>query len=467
MIFTNSQNNNQNPNKITVYVKNEAVKNALVANGTFNGVIKVMDEIDNSGDIAGSMTDGADTVYVPAGNYTFPSSSVTEGDTIVCAPGTVFEGTTSLNVNGATVVGGTFTNDSGYAVSGTVNGTFKDCVFEASEALRWCYTNEGETVVFENCVFKTDFRGIHFDAMNGDVIFRNCEINGFNAFSGNGTMTFEGCTFGYDESSYNGLNIYTNTTIKDCTFNYKSGKTDFIDMEGTGKTLTITNCVATQDGETIDIKSKIGGSKLAQNTVKVDGDYFVTSSEALKAAIEAKASKIVLANGDYSVRFTNNTSFNADNMTFVGLGDKVNVAVTSSEVWYGRIQGDNMTFENIHFTDDVGSTGKATYNNCVFDGWAICAAKNVETAFNKCTIKGCLNTSSDFDSGNVYAKDSKIAKAEYSFGSDASAMNFENCEIGELISWNANTVLTNCTVTTLDDTHMTTNTITINESVVG
>ena len=114
------------------------------------------------------------------------------------------------------------------------------------------------------------------------------------------------------------------------------------------------------------------------------------------------------------------------------------------------------------FTDSVCATGKAVYNNCVFDSWAICAISNVETYYNNCTIKECLNTSGDFNSGNVYVSNSTVTKAEYSFRSASSVMNFENCEIGELISWNANTVLTNCTVTTLDDTHMTTGTITRN-----
>jgi hypothetical protein len=103
--------------------------------------------------------------------------------------------------------------------------------------------------------------------MNGDVIFRNCEINGFNAYGGDGTATFEGCTFGCDESSYNGLNIYSNTNLINCTFNFVSGKTNFIDMEGTGKTLKITNCKATLDGVDANIADYVGGSKLAANTV--------------------------------------------------------------------------------------------------------------------------------------------------------------------------------------------------------
>ena len=84
-------------------------------------------------------------------------------------------------------------------------------------------------------------------------------------------MKFEGCTFGTDKSSRNGLNIYLNTTLIDCTFNYISGKLNFIDMEGEGKTLTITNCVATLDGVSADIKTFIGGSKILQNTVIVNG----------------------------------------------------------------------------------------------------------------------------------------------------------------------------------------------------
>jgi hypothetical protein len=40
-------------------------------------------------------------------------------------------------------------------------------------------------------------------------------------------------------------------------------------------------------------------------------------------------------------------------------------------------------------------------------------------------------------------------------------MYFEDCTIGELISWDMKTVLTNCTVTKLDDSHMESNTIVV------
>ena len=167
---------------------------------------------------------------------------------------------------------------------------------------------------------------------------------------------------------------------------------------------------------------------------------------------------VILAEGDYALRFTNNTNFNLNDMTIKGLGD-VNLAISSTEAWYGRVQGSNVTFENIHFTSSVGATGKATYNNCTFDSWAICASSNKEeTTFNNCTINGCLNTSTDFSSGDVFVDNCKIAKAEYS---GSMTMNFVDCQIDEIIIWNANTNLTNCEVTKLDDSNVTNATVTI------
>ena len=187
--------------------------------------------------------------------------------------------------------------------------------------------------------------------------------------------------------------------------------------------------------------------------------YVVATSDELVEKINTAAdgSTIILKAGEYAVKFTNNTAFNVDNLTIVG-EDGAKLSVSSSEVWYGRVQGDVVTFENIHFTSSVGATGEATYNNCTFDDWAICASSNNDlTYFNNCTINGCLNTSVDFSSGNVYVKDSTVVKAEYS---GSATMSFENCTIGELISWDMNTVLKNCTVTTIVTEHMSDNGIT-------
>ena len=238
----------------------------IFSRNVFNVKINNVSVVSSQEALVTALKAGGD-VTVAAGEYTFPASSVQAGQTIVCQEGVVFTGTSGLNIKGATVIGATFKNEGGQAVSGTIYGTFKGCTFIGQETLRWCYTTAGQTSVFEDCVIKTTLRGFHFDAMDGDVTFRNCEINGFNAYSGKGTMTLEGCTFGHDASKYNGLNIYSNTNVINCTFNYVSGNTNFIDMEGTGKTLKITNCAATLDGVDTNIGDFVGGSKLADNTV--------------------------------------------------------------------------------------------------------------------------------------------------------------------------------------------------------
>ena len=186
----------------------------------------------------------------------------------------------------------------------------------------------------------------------------------------------------------------------------------------------------------------------------------VTTSDEFKAAIgnSTAGDTIYLAAGEYEARFTNNTSYNLDGVRVLG-ADGVKLSITSSEVHYGRIQADGVIFENIIFNGTVGATGKATYNNCTFEGRLECASNgNRETYVNYSDIN-LFHTSVDMSAGNAYIKNSTITKAEYS---GASTMTFENCTIGELISWNTPTVLTNCEVEKLDASHMTTNAIVIN-----
>ncbi|MBR2026154.1 MAG: leucine-rich repeat protein [Alistipes sp.] len=260
----------------TIYVANAEMKAYLESTLTYANQFKIVvpSTVSTAEELTEALTNGETRVHLAAGTYTMPAGNKFTAETVLsCEEGVVFEGTSGLNINGATIVGATFKNEGGIAVSGTIYGTLKNCTFEGGEALRWCYSEAGKTVVFENCVINNNFRGFHFDGMKGDVLFKNCHINGFNAYGGEGTATFEGCTFGTDtRSSYNGLNIYANTVLTDCTFVFKSDKTNFIDMEDVGKTLTITNCTATLDGATADVADYVGGSKKPECTVTIDGE---------------------------------------------------------------------------------------------------------------------------------------------------------------------------------------------------
>jgi len=201
---------------------------------------------------------GNETVKLGAGTYTFPTSDFKAGTTLICEEGTVFDGKTGFNINGATVVGATFTNDNAYVCnSTTVNGTYKDCVFTDSDGLRYCYA--GETAVFENCVFDTDFYGVHFDGGANDLLFKNCTFSGFNTFGSAVTkLTLEGCTFKYNgKGGYCGINLWGNSELIDCTFVFDGkASVEWVDLCGDNKTVEFTNCVIVDaNGTEVDIET--------------------------------------------------------------------------------------------------------------------------------------------------------------------------------------------------------------------
>lgn len=223
--------------------------NNVVINDEFNGVVYVNSQEEVAEALKNTNTH---TIMLSAGNYTFPAISA-EGVTLVCEEGTVFEGNSKLNINGATVIGATFSNPSGSAVDQTINGTFKDCTFTGVNGLRYCYA--GETVVFENCVFDGSIYGVHFDGGANDVIFRNCTISGFNALGAALTLvTFEGCTFkGNGKSGYNGANLWGSAKMINCEFTFDgTTEAEWIDCIGADKTYEFTNCTVNGEKYTSD-----------------------------------------------------------------------------------------------------------------------------------------------------------------------------------------------------------------------
>jgi uncharacterized protein YjbI with pentapeptide repeats len=247
------------------------------ANGNVNITIDGAAYVTTEEELKEALTDGADTVYVSAGTYTFPTSSISEGDVIVCDENTVFEGLSKLNIKGATVVGATFKNPTGTAVDQTINGTFKNCTFTGANGLRWCYA--GETVVFENCVFDGSTYGVHFDGGANYVTFKNCTISGFNAMAAAITKTtFDGCTFvSNGKSNYNGINMWGDTDMINCTFVF-DGSCDYewIDLCSADKTAAFTNCVV-NDGTNVSNVSTLIGNKLTKR--ETSGKIIVDGTE--------------------------------------------------------------------------------------------------------------------------------------------------------------------------------------------
>ena len=239
-------------------------------NSTLNGAAIAV----NTNALKAAVSEAGATVNVMAGEYTFPSSSVAEGVTIVCEEGTVFTGNSKLNIKGATVVGATFSNPSGTAVDQTINGTFKDCTFTGSNALRWCYA--GETCVFENCDFSGNTYGVHFDGGANDVTFKGCTFSGFNAFGAALTqLTLEDCTFvGNGKSGYNGANLWGSTIMKDCEFTFDGTTTyEWIDCCSADKVYSFENCTINGVAYTADNYADYLANIESRNemTVKING----------------------------------------------------------------------------------------------------------------------------------------------------------------------------------------------------
>lgn len=232
---------------VTVVAKTLDASSIPTLNMTGSGLETTPEAVSNIEDIKEQIKNGSTVVTIAEGNYTsFPNSSLKEGVTIICEEGTTFTGNSGLNINGATVVGATFSNPGNTASTGTVNGTFKDCKFEGSNSNRWSYASS--KVVFENCEFNaTSIYAIHYDGTAGaDILYKNCKITGWVAIGGgHNSLVFDGCEI-YGNGTYGVIRTYGDTTIKNCTFDVKNVNSTDVYQDGIHAVnckITVQNCV--------------------------------------------------------------------------------------------------------------------------------------------------------------------------------------------------------------------------------
>lgn len=304
-----------------------------------------------------------EVVEIPAGEYVFPAAKLKEGVTLECAEGTVFTGASSLNINGATVIGATFSNPSGNAVSGTINGTIKDCVFEGSNGLRYCYA--GETVVFENCVFSGSTYGAHFDGGSNDIIFKNCTFSGFNAFGSAVTLvTFDECTFKSNgKSGYNGANLWGSTKMINTEFIFDgTASTEWIDCISADKTYELTGC--TINGGTVMNREYVR-SRSDETDITIDGvlyeNYMTQDFIATAAELVAFAEDVNVNKNSYNGK----TVYLVADIDLEGI-DWEPIGQTGVCTFNGVFDGMNHTISNLT-VDSETETG-ANYSSGLF-GW--------------------------------------------------------------------------------------------------
>jgi len=235
MIFTVTSTNNENPNGITVHVRNEEIKNRLVATGEFKGVVEYNQTAnangvytDSNGDtyayandattMSDAITNGAETVYLSAGDYVIPAAA--QGKTL-------------------TIVG---SGDTSVAVTKVGSGG-ENCD----------YGLDSSTVVFENVTITTN-SSTYIGYARCKATFNNCTFNG--TYTLYDDSTFNNCTFNVSGDVYN---VWTwgapNATFNGCTFN-NDGKG--ILLYGTANTkLTVDGCTFNDNGGLPDLKAAI------------------------------------------------------------------------------------------------------------------------------------------------------------------------------------------------------------------
>lgn len=325
--------------------------NAKVEDNIVGEAVEVIVKGISATDLKNLVAEENATINLGAGTYVFPGNSIASGVTINCAEGTVFEGASSLNINGATVVGATFSNPRGSAVGGTINGTFKNCTFTGSNALRSCYA--GETVFFENCVFDGDVYGVHFDGSGNTIYFKNCTLSGFNAFAAAiELVTFEGCTFKANgKSGYNGANLWGSAKMINTNFEFDgSVQNEWIDAIGKDKAYEFTGC--TINGASIlngdYFFSRNVGTKATVDGVeytRAEGGYWVSANGATTVAT-VKALTAALSNGDVKEIYLGAGEFG----TIVAKSNKTIIGSVNAKVDCVNLNGaENLTLKNIVF----------------------------------------------------------------------------------------------------------------------
>ena len=219
------------------------------------------------------------------------------------------------------------------------------------------------TIIFENCTFKnTGAYSIHFDNGNGDVVFKNCELYGWNSFGSTlKSVKFDGSKL-FGNGTYALIRSYVNLTLENCIIDTTEANHEDNYSEGV---------------------EAVNGATLTEKNVT----YVVSNAAALQKAIQAGKSTIALTAGTYVIP----TEAQGKTLTFVGTGnpEDVRIATKQSGSYEGcnyALDGSTVVFENITITTDGKTyTGyarcKGTYKNCVIN--------NTYTLYDNSVFENC------------------------------------------------------------------------------
>ena len=227
MIFTNSQNNNANPNNITITVRNDDVKAAIVNNGTFKGVIVI-----NDGFVKVESAEALLEVLANGGQAKL-TADICVNDTIDLNGGTI-------DGNGKTI---TFTKSgSGAVLFNPTGGTIKNMtivdpnanMFDSKYAIgsnQFSSTTLTQDLYIENVVISGFELAIDLNANGHSVYVKDSEVANWVQVANAEMTTFEGC------------HLYADAAAQQ-TYNQPSSKQAILFLMGD---MTFTNCHFEED----------------------------------------------------------------------------------------------------------------------------------------------------------------------------------------------------------------------------
>ena len=304
-----------------------------------------------------------------------------------------------------------------------------------------CYGNGADgTVVFENCSFNNPngAYSIHFDSGSGDVIFRNCQLYGWNSFGSSlNSVTFENCTL-EGNGHYALIRSYADLTMSDCTVDTTNANHDDVYDEGV---------------------QVIEPATFTQNNVT----YIVSNDVDLKNVLEQGGD--VVLESDFTIDETESngygkTGINMNNGgTLDGNGNELG-APGSTGTWDSAINTSGGTIKNIKVTKgfrgifikkDDNHNEKLYLDNVTIDGTTYtisCDSGNgLGLEATNSTFKGWTSYAATL--GNAKFVDCYFGYGNgYSFCRPYAPTEFVGCEFeaGLRIDNRANVTFENCTL---------------------
>ncbi len=215
MIFTNSQNNNQNPNNITIYC-NETVKNTIEANGTFKGTYVTTTVIDNTADsLVEALENGEDVFFTGDVEINPANMSNSYGATgINVKNGQTIDGNGKvLDIKGASGTWDSGINTTGGLIKNlTITGSFRGIFINHN-------STHSEPVVLDKVTIDGTTYTVSCDqGKYQTLIATNSTFNGWTSYAATlGSASFTECNFG-EGNGYAYCRPYCETTFTNCTF---------------------------------------------------------------------------------------------------------------------------------------------------------------------------------------------------------------------------------------------------------